>query len=383
MQTVRRNRILLVVSISLFWFAQYVYIPFQTPYLDSLNAAATLTGIVVGAYGLTQTLLRLPLGIFADRRNRHKGFILAGLICSSLASVIRLLIATPGAFLLANMLSGIASAMWISFTVFFASLFGEGETKRAMGISMAACNGGILIAFIAGSLIGGLDNIRTVFSASIISGAVGLTIALFIHEPKPELRPILAGSTFSVLRSKPLIFWSILGITLQAIVTSTALSFTASYLKQFTEESLLLGVGASIFIVSSVLFSVLTGYVKRLGNHTLVILLFGSLLLYCVLMPLTNAVWQICLLQVAAGAGSGGLMPLLMALALEGVDPRSKSTVMGFFQAVYGVGMTLGPILMGALIQSGDGYIVGYWAMALLALVSMVAVQFNRPRMQA
>jgi uroporphyrinogen-III decarboxylase len=72
-------------------------------------------------------------------------------------------------------------------------------------------------------------------------------------------------------------------------------------------------------------------------------------------MPFTTAIWQICLLQAAAGAGNGGLMTLLMALSLKGVNSRGKTTAMGFFQGVYSVGMMLGPALMGALIENGGG----------------------------
>ena len=43
---------ILLVAITLFWFAQYVYIPFQTPYLTAIGISAGLIGTVVGAYGL-------------------------------------------------------------------------------------------------------------------------------------------------------------------------------------------------------------------------------------------------------------------------------------------------------------------------------------------
>ena len=375
MQIVKTNRVLLVISIALFWFAQYVYIPFQTPYLNALGAAASLTGIVVGAYGLTQTILRIPLGIFADRYNRHKAFILTGLVSSALASVLRLLVPTPGAFLAANMLSGVASAMWISFTIYYASLFDEGETKKAMGYSMAACNGGILLAFVAGSLLNDIWSIHAVFAASIISGILGLLVALFIREGKPAQRTTPPVRALKVFSSKPLIAWGLLGISLQAIILSTSLSFTASYLKQLTSQEFLLGVSSAIFIATSAAASLVIGYIRTLSSRALISILFSFLLVYCALMPLANAVWQVCLLQVAAGIGSGALMPLLMALAMQGVDPSGKSTAMGFFQSLYGVGMTLGPMLMGALIQ-GSGYTAGYWVMALLALVSIGAVQW-------
>jgi predicted MFS family arabinose efflux permease len=248
-----------------------------------------------------------------------------------------------------------------------------------MGISLAACNSGILLAFIAGSLLGGLQGIRMVFASSLMAGALGAIVALFIREPKTARQPAQPTGTLSILRSKLLIFWSLLGLGLQAIASATVFSFTASYLKQFTDSALLQGLCASIFIASSVLFSVLAGRSRRLSNRILISILFAILLLYCTLMPFTTAIWQICLLQAAAGVGNGGLMTLLMALSLTGVDSRGKTTAMGFFQGVYSVGMMLGPALMGALIENGGGYIAGYLAMAFIALVSIVAVQFVRP----
>lgn len=376
MQRVKTTRILLNISIVLFWFTQDVFLPFQTPYLESMGAAASLIGIVVGASGFTQMILRIPLGIFGDRYSRHKLFILAGLVSAALASVLRLLIRTPGAFLAANLLSGAASAMWISFTVFYASLFGDEETSKAMGHTMAACNTGMLLAFSASSLLSDVWDIRMLFAVSIASGALGTLVGLFIREPKPAPRAPISTSALQVFASKPLIAWSLLGVGLQAIVVSTAFSFTTSYLKQYTEQEFLLGISSAIFMAASIASSFAIGYFKRFSNRALISILFGFMLVYCSLLPLASEVWQICLLQVVAGLGGGGLLTLLMALALQGVHPRRKSTAMGFFQAVYGIGLTLGPVMTGALIER-SGYPAGFWALALLALISIAAVQLS------
>ena len=46
---------------------------------------------------------------------------------------------------------------------------------------------------------------------------------------------------------------------------------------------------------------------------------------------------------------------------------------MGFFQAVYGIGMTFGPTLMGVMVQRA-GMQTAYWAMAALCAVDGIAV---------
>ena len=63
----------------LFWFALYVYVPYQTPYLTLLGVASSFIGIILGAYGFSQMIIRIPLGIGADRKGRCLfSFLLGG-----------------------------------------------------------------------------------------------------------------------------------------------------------------------------------------------------------------------------------------------------------------------------------------------------------------
>lgn len=82
----QKKQALLPVIVILFWFAQYVYIPYQTPYLLSLQVSEVFLGSILGAYGVTQLLLRLPIGVMADSAGRHKGFILCGTLAAGLTS---------------------------------------------------------------------------------------------------------------------------------------------------------------------------------------------------------------------------------------------------------------------------------------------------------
>lgn len=66
-------------------------------------------------------------------------------------------------------------------------------------------------------------------------------------------------------------------------------------------------------------------------------------------MPLAPSIPIIFLLQIIPGVGTGILFSLLTSEAMEGVSESKKSTVMGIFQAIYAIGMTLFPILVGLL----------------------------------
>lgn len=76
---------LLLIIVVLFWFAQYVYVPFQTPYLSTMQVSSSMIGIIIGIYGFSQMVLRMPIGIMADKNGRHKLFIILGVTVSSIS----------------------------------------------------------------------------------------------------------------------------------------------------------------------------------------------------------------------------------------------------------------------------------------------------------
>ena len=110
---ISREELLLAVVV-LFWFALYLHIPYQTPFLTAAGVAAGFTGTIVGAYGITQLVFRLPLGVLADYAGNHKIFVILGAGLAGLACLVRILIPTGPGFLAANLISGCAASMWIA-----------------------------------------------------------------------------------------------------------------------------------------------------------------------------------------------------------------------------------------------------------------------------
>ena len=98
----------------LFWASLYVYVPTLAPYAQVLGASLSVIGLILAAYGFTQFALRIPLGLWADRRGRCRPFILAGFFLA-LASGLGLALA-PGAgvLLLFRGLAGTAAASWVA-----------------------------------------------------------------------------------------------------------------------------------------------------------------------------------------------------------------------------------------------------------------------------
>lgn len=172
-----QNMILLAI-VALFWFAQYVYIPYQTTYLTAAGAAGNVVGIVVGAYGISQLVLRLPAGVCADRLGRHKPFIMTGAAAAGAASLFRVFLCDERGFMAGNLLSGLASAMWISFMVFYTGKFGKEDQQRATSRIVLFNNLGMLLGFIASTLCYSRIGMRNLCLFSVAAGAAAFCLAL-------------------------------------------------------------------------------------------------------------------------------------------------------------------------------------------------------------
>ena len=182
-RTDSQNMILLII-VALFWFAQYAYIPYQTTYLTVSGAAGSIVGIAVGAYGILQLILRLPVGVCADRVGRHRPFIMAGTAASGAVSLFRVFLCNERGFMAANLLSGLASAMWISFMVFYTGKFGKEDQQRATSRIVMFNNLGMLLGFTASTLCYSGIGMRNLCLFSVAAGGMAFCLSLLLKEEK-------------------------------------------------------------------------------------------------------------------------------------------------------------------------------------------------------
>ena len=61
--------------------------PILAAYSKMVTGSLQAAGLVMGAYGLPQFLLRIPLGILSDRWRRRKPFVLLGFLFNGMAAL--------------------------------------------------------------------------------------------------------------------------------------------------------------------------------------------------------------------------------------------------------------------------------------------------------
>ena len=369
---------LLLVVVVLFWFALYLHIPYQTPFLTGAGVAAGFTGTIVGAYGITQLFFRLPLGVLADYAGKHKIFVVLGAGLAGLACAVRILVPTGPGFLAANLISGCAASMWIAYMVLYSNYFSKKEQQKATSKVIMACNLGMCLAFVFSSCFYGKMGMSFLCGAGVLAGIAGVIGGLFVKEDlipvngKAGERPGI-GTYLSVCGNKRLILFALLALIQQGIQMATAMSFTTQILENLGASALFIGCASIFYMIAAVASAQFasTDLCERKGPAFYVPLVFFLTAIYCILVPASGHIYVIFVLQALPGMSTGILLSYLTSESMKEVPREKSSTAMGFFQAVYAVGMTLFPWAVGVLTENFD-IKMGYNFLASAAFVGTV-----------
>ncbi|NLM86199.1 MAG: MFS transporter [Clostridiales bacterium] len=354
-----------------FWCAQYSYTQFINPELEAMGMNAAFMGLVAGAYGFTQMLLRIPLGMLADRIGKQKPFVIIGCLLTALAGASFLLSYTPNGFLFARALAGVASASWVSFTVLYSSYFPHAQGPSRIAQLNAANMSGRLIGFFLIIFIIPLLGTKSAFTFSFICGLVALALCLPVKDSQHQRRGITLKTMLQVARDPYLLACSFIGILVQMVAFSTYYGFTINVAKNLGAEGAMLSWLNIVLLVPTLIMNYLvtSRLLARFGGRILVVAGFLIAAVYCFLVPYAQNLTQLFLLNILAGFASTLTFAVLMGQSVRDIPQPLRAVGMGFYQAVYGIGMTVGPILMGLVIdKSGMGQ--AFWMMALLCLAS-------------
>lgn len=374
----QKNLILLITV--LFWFAQYVYVPFQTPYLLTMQVSSSMIGIIIGIYGFSQMALRMPIGIMADKNGRHKLFIIVGLASSALASIFRIIMPPDIGFLIGNILSGLASAMWISFMVLYASYFSANEMQKAMGLIIAGNNLGILSGFVISTLLYNSFGMNLLCALSVGSGIPAILLALFIKEQHSTQTSPKVRSLIKVYGDARLIFFSIIILVQQGVLMATCMSFTAQVAHEINASDVQIGMLSIVYIITAVLASYFaaSSFAQRRGAKFWLPVILIALAIYCFAVPNIISPNLLIAVQILAGLSTGIIFSFCASEAMKNVPREKRSTAMGYFQAIYAVGMTSFPVVAGIIAQYSSLTMAFYLEGVVTLIATIATVAFYK-----
>jgi predicted MFS family arabinose efflux permease len=272
------------------------------------------------------------------------GFLFDGVAC------VGLLFSHSTLTLFLSVLSaGIASSMWLAFTVFFPSYFPSARVSQSMSLLHFLMRSSQVIANYSGGRIAEAWDWTAPFYAGLGFSCIGLILALGIKERRLEGKP---GSSlrnlFVVGRNPRLLLISALAMLMQFSIFAIIYGFTPIYAQHLGASRADLGALIFCFLVPNTFTSLVSGSLAQYLHERYII--FGAFLLTAIpifITPFVHHLWVIYVLLGINGLGTGFIFPLLMGLSIKPMPPDQQAPAMGFFQCIYAVGMSLGPIISG------------------------------------
>ncbi|WP_050180125.1 MFS transporter [Domibacillus robiginosus] len=348
----RNQRLFLLISF-LFWFSHFIYIPMLSPYIEQIGGTYTFIGIVLASYGLMQFLFRLPIGIGSDLWNKRKGFVVAGMAVSMFSCLAFALTESPGWVLLSRSLAGIAAATWVAFTILFSSYAAERDLHRAMGHLSFAVVFAQLLGMALSAWIVEEWGWHAPYWLGAVFGAAGLLLSLFVAEGNTETKrePVQLKELGTVLKEPMLLKVSLLSILAHSIMFTTMFGFTTDYALSAGMRAGDITLLVFAFMVPHAVSTLLSGswFVPKLGKWGTLQIAFSAAAIFTILMPFADTKSALIALQLVNGFAMGLLFPLFLGMAVEEISHAKRSTAMGAYQALYAIGMFVGPFLAGIL----------------------------------
>ena len=156
-------------------FGLFALLPVLSLYAASLDGATPiLIGFAVGAYGLTQAGLQIPLGMLSDRIGRGP-VIAGGLFVFAIGSIVAATGDTIHTVIVGRLLQG-AGAISATLAALIADATREQVRTRSMAVFGVGIGGSFVIALIAGPAIAAYAGVPALFWIAALLAIVGAVL---------------------------------------------------------------------------------------------------------------------------------------------------------------------------------------------------------------
>ncbi|MDL2236638.1 MFS transporter [Christensenellaceae bacterium OttesenSCG-928-K19] len=368
----RRNIFLMNLAAAFLWMGMYSYAPVLPAYAASIGANIVMIGIIGGSYGIMQIILRIPLGIVADKLNKDHLILIVGFAVLTLSTV--LFIFAEGVYMLifARAVAGAAAAWWVVVCVSFSKYYPENEQVKAQGKVSASANMGKVIAAVLCAVVAQFISYQATFILAFVIAAVGLVMMFGLKDQKAQQeKPASVKEQLALLKNRELLSFSILALLSQMLCFAIPTTFAAVAAEELGADGLQLGLLTAVYFLFTSLFSLFVGtklYKKMGGQHVLAIsFLIGAF--SCMPVFYHSSLVQIFIMQALSGISYGITIAALGGFAIRSVPVHQRGAATGIFQSIFGVGIFLGPVVTGFTID-GVSSDAAYWLMFILMLVA-------------
>ena len=367
----------------------YMVLPVLSPYAASLRGSTgLLTGLAVGAYGLSQGVFQIPFGSLSDRIGRKRAIVF-GLSLFAIGSAIAGAATTAVALVLGRLVQGMGAIASVVVAL-AADLTREQVRTQTMARIGVWVGGAFAVGMTVGPFVAGVVGIPSLFWATAVLSALG-AIQLVVAVPEPRRRRqrsdgrrgtseerLRTGDVRFLLAQRPLLLLDVgtflLHLTLTVIFVVLPFVFDAEFgprrIGRAVVPIVVVGLGAMVLAAR---------YTDRTGRSSRVFLVGGALFLVaCIVLAIGGT--------TGAGAVAGlgvfvlavaCLEPTLPALTTRFAVGPHRGAAMGVFHMAQFLGSFVGGLVGGAAL--GGSLLLPFLLLGGLVAVWLLAARSLAP----
>jgi MFS family permease len=352
--------------------------PVMPVYISSFDVSYAMIGFVMSAFGITRVFVEIPGGVLADRLGRRSLLLLGtGLALSS-----HILAGFASSYLelvISRMIVGVGSAFSMTAGLMYV---GEEAPPVARSRNVARYQSMFSMGGIIGPTLGGILSdwlgIRLLFFIAGGLTLLGLILNLQLHLARPSVRArsLISARQLGGMLRNPLILILCVATFLTFFMFS---SIRGTMIPLYGVDVLGLSttqIGLVFSVTSATIVGILLGVIpvleQRVSRPHLLVISLGVAAGAITALSLTHDFLSLILIAVPLGVGFSLIQPTPFVMILDLATPETRGVMMGLLRTTGDIGIIVGPLLVGSLLDLGQPHLVFYVVAAIYAFFTVV-----------
>jgi DHA1 family multidrug resistance protein-like MFS transporter len=383
--TLAHARPLLVMYIAQFMYslARNLINPFFPSYVASFGVSYAVVGVVLASFGVTRVFIEIPGGVLIDRLGRRP-VILLGMGISLVSHLLGGLAQSVVELAVARMTIGVGSAFAMAAGMLLVGelVAAEHRQRSIARFQSASSIGGIVGPTLGGVLVDGWG-IRTSFYVAV---AWTLGSILFIAwlrgvpSASPQSRRLSLRAVWDAIIQGPVLLLSgtafIMFFTFTSIRGTMIPLYGAEFLALTSTQIGLISSLTSLIVVVGLIL-VVPRVERVLGRPRL---LFLSLVVCAVAVAIITVAREFigfAATMIPLGVGFSLLQPSPFTMIMDLVSLERRGIFMGILRTTGDLGLILGPLLVGGLLDLGQSTLVFYAVAGTIGSYAMIVWRYR------
>ena len=363
----------------------FVILPVFAIYAEHIRGGdnLTLVGVALGAYGLTQAMLQIPLGWLSDRYGR-KPVIYWGLVIFALGSFVAAAADSIYLVILGRVVQG-AGAISAAVIALTADLTREEHRTKAMAMIGMMIGGTFALSLVASPWLNRVIGVPGIFALTGVLALLAIAVVYAVIPDVPEQAARQASRVYpgfaQVLREPQLarLNFGILALhavlMAQFIVVPLALRDTGLAVDHHWQVYLTVMLGSFVLMLPAILVAERRGHAKPVFVGAIGLLLLGQLTMPWLLGGSGQIIAFLLIFFTAFNVLEASLPSLVSKLA----PPGAKGTAIGIYSSIQFLGTFLGAVSGGFLFQHFGARGVFVFDALLIAAWLLLALGMKAP----